>query len=514
MRINSPHMRRDGHCKSLWQHGMPSYSPSNKNFPYETDVVIVGGGITGVTTALQLQRAGKSCVLIEAQELGFGTTGGTTAHLNTILDTPYYQIKKDFGADSAQLVAQLSRNALELIKRNVEEFNIDCQLEEKAAYVFALDDKQATELAKIIEGTKEVGIQMEYCASLPVPIPFTRAGKVEGQGQIHATRYLFGLAAAFENAGGRIVQNCRVTDVEKEKDETVVDTVKGKIKTNYVVYATHIPPGVNILHFRCAPYRSYALGIKLKGDKYPTDLAYDLHEPYHYYRTHEVDGIKYLIAGGEDHKTAHEENTDKCFAKLESYVRQYFDVEQVEFRWSSQYFESTDGLPYIGHLPGNPENMFVATGFAGNGLTYGTASALVLADLVCSSKSEYKQLLNPNRVKPVAGFETFVKEQVDVVSVFVGKRIGIEKIDGAIELTRGEAKVVKYEGTSLALYKDDAGQLFSVNPSCPHVKCVVVWNSAEKSWDCPCHGSRFSFTGELLTAPARKNLEVIELNNL
>jgi glycine/D-amino acid oxidase-like deaminating enzyme/nitrite reductase/ring-hydroxylating ferredoxin subunit len=507
-------MKRDGQCTSLWQYGMPPYNPAKDDFPLEAEVVIVGGGITGLSTALQIQRAGKTCVLIEAQELGFGTTSGTTAHLNTLLEAPYYRIKKDFGAENAHLVAKLTRNSIELVARNVEEYSIDCSFTKLPAYVFSEDDKQSEELEKIVDGAKEVKLEMDFSASLPIPIPFKKVAKVEGQAQIHATKYLYGLANAFEKAGGRIVQNCRVTDIKSKDKETSVITSKGDIKAGYVVYATHIPPGVNILHFRCPPYRSYVLGVKLKNGHYPDALVYDLQDPYHYFRTQEVDGQQYLIAGGEDHKTAHDDNTNLRFTKLESYVRQYYEVDSVAFRWSSQFFESTDGLPYIGHLPGNPSNIFVATGFAGNGVTLGSASALVLADIICNGESEYEKLLNPNRVKPMVGLDTFIKEQADVVGAFIGKRLGIEKIEGAADLARGEAKVVKYEGSSVALYKDEAGQLFPVNPTCPHVKCVVAWNTAEKSWDCPCHGSRFSFTGELLTAPARQNLEVINLGRI
>lgn len=506
-------MRRDGQCISLWQHGMPPYTSVNQHLPDDVvDVTIVGGGITGISTALKLQKAGKTCLLLEAQEIGFGTTGGTTAHLNTLMDTPYFEIKNSFGENNALLVAQLARNAIELIGRNIAEYSIDCGYDKKTAYVFSQTEEQTEELEKIVESTKGVNVSIDFCASLPVPIPFKKVAKIEGQGQIHATKYLYGIASAFEKAGGKIVQNCRVTEVVKEDEETVVKTSKGDVRTRSVIYATHIPPGVNILHFRCAPYRSYALAVKLKEENYPDALVYDLFNPYHYFRTQEVDGTKYLIAGGEDHKTAHEENTEKCFLNLESHVRKYYEVDSVDFRWSSQYFESADGLPYIGHLPGNPDNVFVATGFGGNGIIYGTASALILADIICNGSSEYQSLFNPNRVKPVAGFENFVKEAADVVGVFIGKRFNTKKMEGMVELAKGEARVVDYEGNSIAVYKDDAGRLFAVNPSCPHIKCVVAWNTAEKSWDCPCHGSRFSFTGELLTAPARKNLEVIDLN--
>lgn len=507
-------MKRDGQTISLWQNEIPSFKAILHDLPAETEVVIVGGGITGLSTAIKLQRAGKMCVLIEAQEIGFGTTGGTTAHLNTILDIPYYQIKTHFGEENAKKIAQLTKDAIDLIEGYVQEYSIDCEFSRKPAYIYSQDKDQSIELERIIIGTQEVGIDIQYCNSMPVPIPFENAAIVSGQGLMHATKYLHGIAYGFEKAGGIIIQNCRVKDLEIASDQTIVNTSKGKIKAQYVVYATHIPPGVNILHFRCAPYRSYAMSVKLKQENYPEGLIYDLYSPYHYHRTQETAGAKYLIVGGEDHKSGHAINTHYNFIKLESYIRRYYDVESVAFQWSSQFYESVDGLPYIGYLPGNPENILVATGFGGNGITFGSASAIVLSDIICNGSSEYQDLLNPNRVKLIAGFEKLVKEASDVVGVFISRRFGIKEIEDAVELAKGEAKVVKYEGNSLAIYKDETGKLFALNPSCPHLKCVVGWNSAEKSWDCPCHGSRFSFTGELLNAPATKNLVRIDLTHL
>jgi len=300
-----------------------------------------------------------------------------------------------------------------------------------------------------------------------------------------------------------------------EGDVIQAATTQGTLRTRQLIYATHTPPGVNLLHFRCAPYRSYAIAVKLNNeDQYPDALVYDMHEPYHYYRTQEIDGEKYLVAGGEDHKTAHQENTEICFRNLESYVRGHFDVADVSFRWSSQFFENTDGLPYIGHLPGASDNVFVATGYSGNGMTFGTVAAIVLRELLITGDSRYKDLFAPGRVKPIAGFTTFLKEQVEVVKDFVGKWFSQTDIDSLAELAHGEARVVEYEGTSMALYKDEAGKVHAVNPTCPHAKCAVAWNSSEKSWDCPCHGSRFSFDGEMLTAPARTDLKTIEIREL
>ena len=477
----------------------------------EADVVIVGGGITGISTALRLQREGKKCVVLEAQNIGFGTTGGTTAHLNTLLDTPYYKIQNNFGKPNAQLVYELTHKALSLIEKNIIGYEIDCGFERKEAYLFAHDEKQSKELDKIVESSREVGLQMEFSNSIPVPLPFEKATKAPDQGQMHITKYLYGIAEAFERMGGRIVQNCRVTDCLEEEGETVVLTSKGKIKAGHVVYATHTPPGVNVLHFEVAPYRSYVLAVTLADNNYPDALVYDLDEPYHYYRTQEVDGKKYLVFGGEDHKTGHEKNTEYCFTKLESYLRTYYNVDEIAFKWSSQYFEPADGLPYIGHLPGNPKNVWVATGFGGNGIIYGSATAFILTDLICKGSSPYEELFSPSRFKPVAGFANMMKEGADVIKEFAGKKLAAEKIEGAAELAHDEAKLVKYEGHVVGLYKNEKGKLFAVNPACPHISCSVGWNSAEKSWDCPCHGSRFSFTGELMTAPARKDLETIEL---
>ncbi|HEY6978730.1 MAG TPA: FAD-binding oxidoreductase [Chitinophagaceae bacterium] len=375
-------MERDGMCTSLWQYGMPQYESSHTTIPDTFfDIAIVGGGITGISAAHIFQKGGKKCLLLEAHTLGFGTTGGTTAHLNTIMDTPYNQIEKNFGEKNAQLVAEVTRKAIDHIKQNIKEYNIECGFEELPAYLFSQDEKQTKELEEIAEASKKAGVSVEYVTDIPVPIPFKKAIRVDQQAKFHPTEYLFALAKAFEDAGGTIVQNCRV--INAENNEVVdIETSLGKVQARQLIYATHIPPGINLLHLRCAPYRSYVLAVRLANDDYPDGLVYDLYEPYHYYRTQKVKGKKYLIAGGEDHKTAHEENTEACFLRLESYVRKFFDVETVAFNWSSQYFEPADGLPYIGHLPAHPKNIFVATGFGGNGMTYSTVAALVLKDLL------------------------------------------------------------------------------------------------------------------------------------
>lgn len=505
---------RDGSCISLWQDNTDAYVPVNKS---ETttiyDVIIVGGGITGITTGLLLQTAGKKCVILEAYNIGFGTTGGTTAHLNTLLDTPYTTISKNFGKENARIVADSVKSAIDLIKNNISQYGIECGFSEADAYLFAQDEQQEKELKEIFEATNEAGVNITYTDCIPVPIPFVKAIKVPGQGKFNPLQYVYGLATAFEKAGGVIVQDCKVSGVENN-EQVEAETNKGVIKGKDLIYATHIPPAINLLHLRCVPYRSYVIAVTLRNNEYPKDLAYDMVDPYHYYRTQEVEGTMYLIAGGKDHKTAHEENTDKSFLQLEAQVLKHFPVENIEYRWSSQYFEPSDGLPYIGHLPGHPQHIYVATGFGGNGMVYSHVAALTLKEILLNEEEKYSSLFNPNRIKPVAGFTNFIKHNADVVKQFAGKWFAHEEIQELADLAPGEGKVVSYNKQKIGLFKHETGALYAVNPICTHMKCEVKWNVAERSWDCPCHGARYSYDGSVITGPADRDLEQISIRSL
>ncbi|HYH57503.1 MAG TPA: FAD-dependent oxidoreductase, partial [Anseongella sp.] len=248
-----------------------------------------------------------------------------------------------------------------------------------------------------------------------------------------------------------------------------------------------------------------ALGLEVSGEQCPAGLVYDMKEPYHYFRTHKVNGKNYLIVGGEDHKTG-EAGTD-AFSRLEAYVKTRFNVRSIDFKWSSQYYEPADGLPYIGRLPGSSEALYVATGFSGNGMTFGSLAGRILADMIVKGNSPYQELFNPSRIKPVAGFKNFIKENTNVIKHFIADRIAPVELENLAELNPGEAMIINYKSRKLAVYKNPQGEVFALDPVCPHAKCFVQWNSAEASWDCPCHGSRFSPEGEVLTGPAHSGLD-------
>lgn len=498
-------MNRDGHTQSIWQHSTPEYVAKNawkKDTVY--DVLIVGGGITGVTTAYLLQEQGFQCLLIDAHNIGYGTTGGTTAHLNTILDTPYNQIIEAFGLDNARTVANATREAIDLVNRLSSNLPIACDFRFETGYISAANDAEAKQLEHILDATRRVGVVASLTSEQPLPTPARLTARIEFQAAFHPTRYLVALIRAFEEHQGVVLENCLLTGLQRGDIQTA-ETTLGQIRARHVVYATHIPPGINLLHFRCAPYRSYVQAFTLRGQAYPKGLIYDLNDPYNYYRTQVINGTSYVIAGGFDHKTGHEPNTAHVFAKQEACYRKIFNIDTIAWRWSSQYYNNTDGLPYIGLLPGH-ERVYTATGFSGNGITWGVFSALLISQLIARNHHPYADLFSPSRVKPVAGFTVFVKENADVASQYISQRLKIETLSQIADLAPGDAVVAHWEGQKLGLFKNEDGVLYGVDPVCAHAQCIVAWNAAEQSWDCPCHGARFAVNGALLTGPARKGL--------
>jgi glycine/D-amino acid oxidase-like deaminating enzyme/nitrite reductase/ring-hydroxylating ferredoxin subunit len=503
---------RDGNLSSLWQSTTERYKPIEfKTLQKQYDVVIVGGGITGVTTADLLLREGLTCLLLEARELCFGTTGGTTAHINTLLDVPYTELIGNFGLDNAQAVCDACRHGIDSIRSNIKELNTECGWEECKALLFAENENQTKELNDITQACRQVGLDPHVVNGITVPIPFTSAISVATQARFHPTRYVHAMARRFEEMGGIIVENCRVTRLNEDKKQVEVVTTKGSFIAKWVVLATHIPPTINILHMRCAPYRSYAMAARIPQSQHFDDLVYDMQDPYHYYRMQTIDGERYLIAGGKDHKTGHEKNTVSCLRTLEAHIRKYFNVEAVVNTWSSQYYESADGLPYIGKLPGHSAHVLTATGFGGNGMVYSSIAARVLRNIVIGNEDGLVELFAPSRIKPIAGFKNFAAHNLDVVRTLVGRVFKSNEIDQFAAVAPGEGVVARIEDEKIAIFKDESGSLHTTNATCTHMGCAVTWNQAEKSWDCPCHGARYDVDGNVLNGPAVNDLEFINV---
>jgi glycine/D-amino acid oxidase-like deaminating enzyme/nitrite reductase/ring-hydroxylating ferredoxin subunit len=509
--INAPHLfiiPRDGGKESPWQHNLPAIMPGKYENKADDiyDCLVIGGGITGLTVALMLQKAGKKTVIAEAHNIGFGTTGGTSAHINTFADTTYKEAESAFGKDGAKLFADAVNEGFDIIKQNIAAYKIDCDYEPKTGYVYAETDDEVKQLQELYDGTAKVGVAVDFVDEVPIPIPFKNAVKLDGQAQFHPLKYLQGLEREYLAAGGMILENTKIENIESKKDLHIAKATGIDLKAKKVIYATHIPPGITLFSFRCAPYRSYVMGVKLKNDQYPDALVYDMQEPYHYFRTHVVDGQQLLIVGGNDHKTGHED-PEKAFDDLEKYVRKYFNVSSIKYKWSSQYYIPVDGLPYVGQIPFSAGGVYCATGFNGNGMMLGSVSAKILADLVLGKENKYGKIFAPSRIKPVDGFTEFIQENADVAYHFIADRLSVKETDSLKRLRPGDGKVVEFEGKKVAAYRDENGAIHALNPVCTHAKCIVNWNSEEKSWDCPCHGARFDIDGKVLNGPADKDLE-------
>jgi len=504
--ITEKTVSRDGAKESPWQTGLFD-QPVNGSL-YGTDrydVLVVGGGITGMTSAVLLQNTGKTVLLVDAHRPGFGTTGGTSAHINTFADTTYKEAESAFGKKGAILFAEAIKEGFKLIKTNIEQYKIDCDYEAKQGYLYAENADQVKQLENVYNGAVAVGVPVKYTEEVPTPIKYQKALLFDSQAQFHPLKYLQGLRTAFENAGGKVLENTIIVEVSKSDYGHTAKAGELKINAESVIYATHIPPNLTSFNFRCAPYRSYVIAVKLKVKHYPEALVYDMEEPYHYFRTHVIDGQELLLVGGNDHKTGHED-PEKAFASLEKYVRKHYNVSSVKYRWSSQYYIPVDGFPYIGQMPEASTGIYCATGYNGNGMMLGSVAAKILSDLITKKKSVYEKVFSPSRVKPLDGFAEFVKENADVAYHFVADRLSLKETDSLKRIPKGTGKVVEFDGKKIAAYHDESGELHTLSPVCTHAACIVNWNAAEKTWDCPCHGARFDPNGKVLTGPATKDL--------
>jgi len=475
----------------------------------EVDVAVVGGGLTGLTTAALLSRGGKRVALLEARGLAEGVSGFTTAHLTEVLDTRYHQLIKDFGEEGARLARESSRAAIDLVESLVRDRALECDFERIPGFLFAEDDPGVEDIEREVEACRTLGMDPQLTSSVPLPFSVKRAARFEGQAQFHPRAYLLGLAERLQDEGVAIFENTRVLDIE-DGTPCLVTTTGGRVKASEVIIATHSPVATKYaLYTRLYPYRSYVLGAPVRGPELGA-LLWDTAEPYHYIRTARANGGVVLLVGGEVHKVGHERDTWRPYARLETWARKRFDMEEVQWRWSAQVIETPDGLPFIGHKPLR-KHILLATGYAGNGMTFGTVSAMLMSALVLGRENPWTQLYSPSRKKPLASAREFLSENADVSATYLGDRLTPAEHADTASIPPGEGAIVEVSGHKRAVYKDPSGALTILSPVCPHLGCHVKWNDSESSWDCPCHGSRYEATGEVIDGPSVKPLETIEV---
>ncbi len=471
------------------------------------DVAIIGGGMAGIVTAWLLVEKGLRVVIIDADRIISGTSGHTTAKITSQHALIYDNIKTKLGEEMAKQYVEANETAIKIISDLVEKNNIDCDFQRTDAYVYTQEDKYVEKILREIEAASSLGIEAEYRDKIDLPIEIKVAECFRNQAQFHPRKFLLALADKFVERGGQIFENTRAVDVQ-EGSKAVVLTENGKkVTAENVILASHYPfydkPG---LYFtRLYPERSYILCIKIK-DSYPGGMYISAEDPGRSLRSVPSGEGELILVGGEHHKTGHGDNMAKHYENLLQFADRVFEVEDVLYRWSAQDYTTADEIPYAGRLTSKTPNIYVATGFRKWGMTNSVAAARVISDLITTGNSSWHDVYNPSRFTPAASAKNFIVENADVAKQLITGKLAPVPED--IELEPGEGKIVEIRSEKAGAFRDENGQLHLVDTTCTHLGCELVWNSAERTWDCPCHGSRFSYEGDIVEGPAVKIIKL------
>ena len=461
------------------------------------DVVVIGAGITGLTTALLLARSGLRVLVVERDRVASGTTSRSTAHLTSVLDVSFEHLVGRFGEDAARTVVESSVRAIDEIERLARAIGPHCAFRRVPGYRFSEEEKGAAQLPREAALAASLGLVVQSEPSVPLSFA-CHAIRFDHQAELDPIAYVRGLAELASAAGAAIFEHSPVVETG---DDAIRIASGPRVSARHVIEATHTPVGlVAAIQTRLAAMTSYVLEARI-DEPLPPALFWDTADPYHYVRA--VGDGRRILVGGEDHGTGRERDPFARFAALETWTRARFPVASIEERWSHELFQSADGLPYVGLLPG-AKTHWVAAGFSGTGLTFGTAAALALHDLVTVGASPWEAVYSPRRLKPLASAPSMARENLEIGWRFVADRLrGGAALDS---LAVDSGRVERVGRKQVAVYRDLRGDLHLLSARCPHLGCIVGWNDAEKTWDCPCHGGRFAATGKVLYGPPVTNL--------
>jgi glycine/D-amino acid oxidase-like deaminating enzyme/nitrite reductase/ring-hydroxylating ferredoxin subunit len=473
------------------------------------DVAVIGGGIVGITTALLLAEAGASVVLLEAGRLAGGTSGFTTAKVSSQHGLLYAKLRAKHGAEVARRYGEANEVALAWIAARVARDAIDCDFRRRASYAYVSSADERDRVEREAEAAIEAGLPATLVEETPLPYPVEAAVRFDHQAEFHPRKYLFALAERLgATAGARIFERSHAVEVGSHEGRKVVSGPGGRVLADRVVVATHYPFLDRSLAFpRLHVERSYAIACRIAGATPPEGMFLSGDGPTRSVRAAPFDGEELLLVGGEGHKTGTEPDAELRYERLEAFAREHWDVVAVEHRWSAQDPIAADLLPYVGALTPRDDRVLMATGFGKWGMTGGTAAALLLADLALGRTAMWKDLFDPSRLTLRASAPSLVKENAQVAMRFVGDRLKHPAKRSLDSLQPGEGALVQHDGEQVAAARDDDGTLHAVSARCTHLGCLVAWNNAERSWDCPCHGSRFGVDGTVLEGPAVHRLE-------
>lgn len=505
-----------GQTVSLWAATAAGYVTEKLEEDGTAEVVVIGAGMAGLCTAYDLLRAGCAVMVLEKSVVGGGETGRTTAHLSNQLDASYLTIEQLHGTAGAALAFESHTAAINHIEEIIHQEHIECDFSRVDGYLFN-DPDQPLDLEEELAAAHRAGM-VEAVLVPESPIPGATRGPclcIPNQGQMHAMRFLNGLAQAIHQRGGRIYTGTTATKVEAvpgQTDTIAVQTAAGPaVSARAVVVATNTPfIDITMMHNKLAPYRTYAIGAPVPRGSVPPALLWDTGQPYHYVRVQPLDAATdVLIIGGEDHKTGQAADAMDRFHRLETWSLPRFPtISEIRYRWSGQVVESSDGLAYIGRNPGDAPSIFIVTGDCGMGMTHGAIAGSLLTDLILGRDNRFARLYDPART-PLASTGHWLRENLNAALQFKDYLTGGD-VASEQELAPGQGAIIRHGLTKAAVFRDSSGIVHQLSPVCPHLKCMVQWNPVESSWDCPCHGSRFDAAGHLLNGPATADLTPLQ----
>ncbi len=498
-----------GQAESLWMATAPStdYPPLEEEL--SVDVVVLGGGIAGLTTALLLKEAGMTVAVTDARRVAAGVSGHTTAKVTSLHTLIYAKLIKQCGKEQARQYADANQAAIERIEQFVREKKIHCDFTRATAYTYTEQVDWMRPIEDEHEAAKSLGLPSFLTDTSELPFPIKIAVGFNNQAHFHPRKYLLALAKSIDGDGSAVLEETAALDVEAGSPCTV-KTTRGIIKAKHVVVTTHQPFLIRGFYFaRMRLKRSHALGVLVRG-QVPQGMYISAEPQFHSFRPQPYnDGRQMLIIGGETYRTGQEPDTAARIRRLEEYARKHFAVESIAYRWATQDNVTADGVPYIGRYSRFSKNLYVATGFGGWGMTNGTAAGMILCDLIRGKKNPWEEVYNPSRMDVTDAAPGIVKDNAIIAKEFTTKhaRIPLESDPGT--LRPGEGKILRKGIKKIATYKDDRGKVHAVSATCTHMGCIVSWNNGEQSWDCPCHGSRFDVDGNVIQGPAVKSLEKV-----